>query len=479
MTHGPEQSLTSAQLDIFFDEIARHSGVKVVSASQLQAIIAGGGWETADKGKTYTRETWPVDDYFHAPSFGSPLIDTGIYVGLDEDFLGNPIFGIPDIGAYEFQGTNAPPTVTIDKPTNGLSFLWGASIDFSGTATDAEGGDLTSTLTWTSSIDGNIGHRGQLFQDPQRRHPHHHGVGYRPGGLNRERLRHHHRKSNTPPVVTITGPANGSTVTFGTNNYFYRHGHRRGKWGPDLRSHLEVQYRRQHWHRGQLLQDPQPRDPYHHGVGHRPGGLKRARDSVTITVKANTNTAPSVTINNPTNGFTVRAGTAVNFRGTATDVESGNLTGALVWTSSIDGKLGTGGSFSKALSPGIHTITASATDPGGLTGSASVTVYVRSSVTVSSIGYSVQNNNLQITVALQDNNHNPVSGDSVSIGLYRVYASTSTLVRSYTGITGSNGMVTFVYTNPQKSAFYSTKVTAVSGGGLTWDGITPINIFQR
>ncbi len=35
----------------------------------------------------------------------SPAIDAGVDVGLSEDYAGNPIYGLPDIGAYEYQPT--------------------------------------------------------------------------------------------------------------------------------------------------------------------------------------------------------------------------------------------------------------------------------------------------------------------------------------------------------------------------------------
>lgn len=37
------------------------------------------------------------------PDFDSALVDAGMHLGKKSDFLGNPIYGAPDIGAYEFQ----------------------------------------------------------------------------------------------------------------------------------------------------------------------------------------------------------------------------------------------------------------------------------------------------------------------------------------------------------------------------------------
>jgi len=88
------------------------------------------------------------------------------------------------------------------------------------------------------------------------------------------------------------------------------------------------------------------------------------------------NTPPSVTISSPTDGASFPYGTSIAFGGSANDAEDGPLTSGIVWTSSKDGQIGTGGSFSKVLSDGPHTITASVTDAGSLTGSASVSITV-------------------------------------------------------------------------------------------------------
>jgi len=117
------------------------------------------------------------------------------------------------------------------------------------------------------------------------------------------------------------------------------------------------------------------------------------------------NTAPSVTIDSPADGASFPSGTSISFSGSASDPEDGDLTGSLVWTSSLDGQIGTGGSFNKVLSEGSHTITASVTDSGGLSGSASITVVVQpaagGTVTVDSltgIGSTVNKNFWRATV---------------------------------------------------------------------------------
>jgi hypothetical protein len=57
-------------------------------------------------------------------------------------------------------GGNTPPTVEITAPASGSVYNQGETINFTGTATDTEDGSLTSSLSWTSSIDGAIGSGG-------------------------------------------------------------------------------------------------------------------------------------------------------------------------------------------------------------------------------------------------------------------------------------------------------------------------------
>jgi len=184
--------------------------------------------------------------------------------------------------------TNTAPTVTISQPKDGDTFSSGIAITFTGTASDAQEGDLTAKLQWTSNLEeGSIGSGGTFS------------------------------KILTPGTHTVTASVTDS------------------------------------------------------------GGLKGS-SSVTITVQPSGNTRPVVAITLPTTGASFDEGSVISFAGTATDTQDGDLTDSLVWTS--DGtQIGTGGTFTATLSPGTHTLTASATDSGGLAGSASITVTVRSS----------------------------------------------------------------------------------------------------
>lgn len=88
------------------------------------------------------------------------------------------------------------------------------------------------------------------------------------------------------------------------------------------------------------------------------------------------NTAPVVDITSPTGGAHFDSGATVYFAATAMDREDGNLSSGLIWTSSLNDNLGGGTGFSRVLSDGTRTITASATDRQGKTGTDSVTITV-------------------------------------------------------------------------------------------------------
>ena len=197
------------------------------------------------------------------------------------------------------------------------------------------------------------------------------------------------------------------------------------------------------------------------------------------------NNAPEVTITSPADDTTFDSGATISFTGTASDTEDGNLAASLLWTSSIDGAIGADGSFDEILTEGVHTITASVTDSGGATSSASVSITVGNlpevATTVSATGITYATSggkngdkNLRITVALLDGLGAPVEGASVSIQL--------TLVGSGswngTASTGADGEVTFQLRNAKKGT-YTTEVTGVTAAGLAWDGSYPENSFTK
>jgi hypothetical protein len=104
-------------------------------------------------------------------------------------------------------------------------------------------------------------------------------------------------------------------------------------------------------------------------------GLKALYPALNIS----TNTAPTLSISSPLSGTSVALGSSISFAGSASDSQDGTVTSRMVWRSNLDGQIGTGGAFSKALSVGSHTVTATVTDSGGLTASRQISVAVTSS----------------------------------------------------------------------------------------------------
>ncbi len=89
------------------------------------------------------------------------------------------------------------------------------------------------------------------------------------------------------------------------------------------------------------------------------------------------NGLPSVTITGPPAGSTFTEGTNVTFSATASDIEDGDLTAAVVWSANPGGSLGTGGSVqTSTLSAGAHTITATVMDAGGQQASDHTTITI-------------------------------------------------------------------------------------------------------
>ena len=104
------------------------------------------------------------------------------------------------------------------------------------------------------------------------------------------------------------------------------------------------------------------------------------------TQAASANTAPTVSIGSPSSNSSYGSGATISFAASASDAQDGNITSSIKWTSSIDGQIGTGGSFSRALSAGTHTITATVTDSVGLSSSSRVAITVAASAVTAPSG---------------------------------------------------------------------------------------------
>ena len=244
--------------------------------------------------------TVPVDAVIYGPNNNNGLIDetgTANAPEVGDASAGSSLERVDLAGSWIIQGSPTPnasplagppntaPEVTVSSPANGTSVSEGTSLTFTASANDAEDGNLSASVAWSSNLDGALG----------------------------------------------TGASIASSLSVGTHTVTAS------------------------------VTDS--------------GGLQGS-DSVTVTVQANA--APTVNITSPANGSSFDVGASVTFTGSATDSEDGNLSGSLAWSSNLDGSLGSGASFSTTtLSAGTHTITASVTDSGGLQGSDTVSLTIQ------------------------------------------------------------------------------------------------------
>jgi len=208
------------------------------------------------------------------------------------------------------------------------------------------------------------------------------------------------------------------------------------------------------------------------------GGLSDS-DAVSIAVESSqpTNTAPTANIGSPSNGSTYTDGDTVSFSGSASDNEDGNISSSLVWTSSRDGQIGNGASFStSSLSVGSHTITASVSDSGGLSDSDAINITVESGTpvvtppatpgrpSVSNLGGGTVN------VSWSDNSDNETTFEvrrEERVG--RRYTNTTTV-----GTVGAN--VNSLVDNPGNGRFRYSVRAVNSAGASSWSSWRSVRV---
>jgi hypothetical protein len=356
--------------------------------------------------------------------------------------------------AVSVAAPNTAPIVAITAPANGLTFNAGQAIGFAGTAIDAQDGNISTGLSWSSSRDGAIGSGASFATSTLSAGSHVITASVMDaGGL-----------TGAATISLTVNIANRATADFSTargtigagtsfqNTWIddgvyevlteaEQGGGNPGKrrsllehtWTFNVAPGAQYVFKVSAHHNGteddfrlSYSRDNTVYTPMVTVTATADGGAEqvyafpsdvrgtlyiRVQDTdstqgnrqldslfvdflvVTTMAGGGSMTAPAVTITAPLDGAVVSAGTTVSFAGSATDAEDGDLAASLEWRSSVDGIIGTGSAFStSALSVGVHTITATATDSSGLTGTDSATITVQSvaSVTLSAVGSKVK-----------------------------------------------------------------------------------------
>lgn len=263
------------------------------------------------------------------------------------------------------------PTLSISSPSDGTSFMVGNSINLIAIASDSEDGDLTSSINWSSNIDGSLGNGGSIdVALTQGIHTITATVADSAGGVVSDVLSLT-MVVNIAPAVTISSPLNAAIVNEGVfvsleaaaNDVEDGDLTSAIQWVSDIDGPLGV---------GTNLSVLLSQGPHTLTASVEDSNLISGSASVVLTINA----APVVAITQPLDSVTIDVTEAVTLTATATDTEEGDLTSGLTWSSSIDGALGTGNNLVANLTVGSHVLTATVTDSQSASGSHSVNLTV-------------------------------------------------------------------------------------------------------
>ncbi len=302
---------------------------------------------------------------------------------------------------------HAPPRVAITAPATGTTVAEGTRVEFAATATDVEDGDLSATVVWSSDLQGALGTGAAL------------DVTLTVVGTHHIRAQVTDQSSQTrtaeavvtvtlaPPALTVTAPANGFSTAGAIACTATAQDVRDGsltsaiRWTSSLDGSLGV---------GGAVTAPRPSLGRHTITAQvtDSSGLT-ATTAVTVVVG---DLPPTVTILAPANGTSVRAGDPLTLSARALDPAEGDVSTRVVWSSNVQGTLGTGGTLTtSALARGTHVLTARATDTRGLSGTAQVRVTITGTAA-----------NLAPVITITA----PAAGTSVASGAAVVFAATAT-----------------------------------------------------
>ena len=258
------------------------------------------------------------------------------------------------------------PTATITSPSTDIQTLVYNSTTLTGYGTDTQDGYL-SNLNWSSNIDGYLGNSSTLTASlslgshiitlTATDSDGHTATGTISVGV----------LASLAPEAKIISPVDGQTIPEGATAYFNgeandpEDGALTGSslvWNSSLDGFLSYGTT---FNRNDLTVGT-------HTINFKATDSTNGIDIEQLVIEVKEG-KPSLAINLPADKETFFRNTLINFSGTASDPQDGNISGIIKWVSSIDGNIGTGTDFSKVLTYGTHTITASVVDSNNLTAS--------------------------------------------------------------------------------------------------------------
>lgn len=276
---------------------------------------------------------------------------------------------------------NQAPSVAVLAPGNGAGFALGAPVTLVGSASDAEDGPLgDGRLEWSSDLDGPLGAGAELTATGLSAGSHVitlKATDSRGQSGTAQITIEVASLANQRPSVSISQPAPNATFAQGATISFVGSA-TDPEDGPLAGASLTWRSDRD----GVLGTGSAISRTLSAGV-HRitldasdsRGAVFRAERTISVAAPL---TSLNTVITAPGNGTTFTQGAPVSFAGSAEDPVAGPLGGAaLVWTSSLDGQIGTGTAFSRSvLSLGTHVITLRARNASGSVESATVSITI-------------------------------------------------------------------------------------------------------
>ncbi|GAA4356484.1 S8 family serine peptidase [Kangiella marina] len=412
------------------------------------------------------------------------------------------------------------PSITVNSPNNGSSFLVNEPVTFDAQATDPEDGDVSSSISWNSSIDGLIGHGPTVTTSSLSAGTHQITVSATDsaGQTQEQTFDVSVVASNTTVSYSNTTPLSfeNSTETSIINatdglviDNFEVSVDIQFDWIGDLRVKLTspagtsvILHNFEGYSDTNLVKTYMPVE----FVGESSYGewSLEVMDSSSFDnnavlnswvismsngdiVTPPANEAPAVSITSPTGGSNYVEGDAVTFSANASDAEDGDLSNNITWISSLDGVIGSGSSFTTSvLSAGTHNITAQVNDSQSVSGSAQVGIVVNAApvneAPLADFNFVANHLNVQFTDASGDIDGSVVTwnwdfGDGISSSLAspaHSYAAPGTYSVSLT-VTDDQGATHSVNKSVSVTAAINLSASATTRNGkvtadLTWSG---------